>query len=204
MASCLATSRGCLLRLRKVQGNVVLCSVRDGRFIVTEHLLSQDDNSADGIRPGMRFIRNHGGLLVVLCLTVLVYANSIDNGFHYNDERFIVDNGAIRHLLDIPAFFRTYPYRPLFTMSLAVNFALGKLAPVGYHILQLALHLVAVWLVYLLMKRLLESVSETNRHMWMPAIAAMLFALHPINTESVNYVSARADVLCCIFYLGAI
>lgn len=150
------------------------------------------------------WVRDHADILVVLCLTAMVYANSIDNGFHYDDYRTVIGNKAVHRLVDVTEMFRAYPSRPTLTLTLAVNYAFGKLDPTGYHMLTLALHLAAVWLVYLFMKNILATLQPANRHRWMPAIAAMLFGLHPIHTEAVNYVSARSDVLAGVLCLSAL
>lgn len=89
-------------------------------------------------------------------------------------------------------------FRPLATLSLLGDFYLfgGKTA--GYHIVNILLHLCNALLVYLLTWQLLKGTKETAVY---PFLAGLLFAVHPVNTEAVVWISCRPDLLCCLFAL---
>jgi Flp pilus assembly protein TadD len=145
-------------------------------------------------------------LLVLLLLAAVVYHGSLDNGFHYDDEHSIVRNPGIRALANLPAFF-TDPalfsedpgkamYRPVFLCTLALNHALGGYQVAGYHIVNLAIHVLAAWMVYWL-GCLLHSRQGG-------ALGALLFLVHPLATEPVNYISSRSESLAVLFCLAGL
>ncbi len=153
---------------------------------------------------GLRRLGRWADLLTVICLTFVVYFNSLSNGFVFSDHSTVIDNSAIRHLGDLGAITRHQPSRPLSTLSLAANFAVGELDPFGYHLVNLCFHLAAVTMVFALVRIMVAGSQDDSRLKLMPAIAAALFALHPINTQTVNYVSARATMLATTFYLAGL
>ena len=144
------------------------------------------------------------GWVLILGVCAMVYANSLHNGFHYDDEHSIQKNIHIRRLENIPAFF-TDPamfsvdaekgmYRPLLLVTYALNFAVGKYQVFGYHVVNILLHGLNACLVWWL-GRLLFGRGE------LALVAGLLFALHPVGTEPVNYISSRSESLAALFYL---
>jgi Flp pilus assembly protein TadD len=148
-------------------------------------------------------------LVFIICaLVFLAYCSSLQGGFVYDDVFFIKENPLIRDLSNVPAIFTSafweassHPgktfYRPLAVLSYAVNFSLGGFDPFGYHLLNVLLHVGNVLLVFALADRLF-------RHTVLSAAVALLFGLHPINTEVVAWVSGRGDILATFFFLGAL
>ena len=141
--------------------------------------------------------------LPLLCLAL--YANSLSNGFHYDDVHSIVDNPSIRQLGNIPAFFidlSTFSaevdkgmYRPLLLVSYAVNHALGGYEVQGYRLVNILLHALNAVLVGWLASQLCPGRRDAA------LIAGLLFAAHPLATEPVNYISSRSESLAATFYL---
>jgi tetratricopeptide (TPR) repeat protein len=138
---------------------------------------------------------------------VAVYAGSADNSFHYDDIHSLLENPHIRSLAHLPAFFlqpellssdpKNAMYRPLVPVSYAVNYAVGGYTVQGYHAVNLALHLGTSLLLLLLVWSLTSSRVGA-------LTAALLFGLHPINSEVVNYISSRSESLCALFFLTAV
>ena len=146
------------------------------------------------------------GYLTVASLGALVYAGSLDNAFQYDDIHSIVENPHIRSLGTIPAFFyqpelfsadpRNAMYRPLVLVGYALNHALSGDSVWSYHLLNLAIHLGTSALLYALVCQLGGN--------WVQALlAGLLFALHPLASEPVNYISSRSESLCAFFFLLA-
>ena len=142
--------------------------------------------------------------LLLVALVTLAHAPALDSGFHYDDRHSLLDNPHIRDLSQIPRFFAdptafsvdpTYAmYRPLVLTVHAMNFAFGGYAPLGYQLVNLAVHCLATLAVYLLLVQ------------WplapIAALAgALLFGLHPLQTEAVNYISSRSESMAALFYL---
>jgi len=135
----------------------------------------------------------------VAALAFLAYANSLSNGFVYDDTWIIVKNAAVRDLSDLRAIFASsyWPeknnlYRPLVIFSYALNYAIAGLSPFHYHLVNVLLHAGNSALVYLLSMALFKKRGV--------AIAgAAIFALHPIHTEAVAYIVGRAELVAAAF-----
>jgi protein O-mannosyl-transferase len=146
----------------------------------------------------------HGATIALLA--VALYANSLPNEFINDDVNAIVENPAV-HSGDLGSIFATASwwtpnaaarvYRPLVTLSFALNYALGGLQPLGYHVGNLLLHALASVMLYLLLIRLGGSPVAA----W---AAALLFAAHPLNTEAVTTVVGRAEVMAALAVLLAL
>ncbi len=152
------------------------------------------------------FLRRHQDavfLTGVLALTLLVYLNSLRNGFiDFDDPENILDNYAIRGLswVDIRHFFGTpleFMYTPLVSLSYAVDYRLGGLHPGVYHATNLVLHLSNVVLVYLAFRRL-------TRTPFVARAVTLLFAVHPMNVDGVAWIATRSSLLSTFFFLGAL
>jgi hypothetical protein len=142
---------------------------------------------------------------LLILLPVLVYMNSLGNPFHYDESHSIVDNTHIRDLTNIPAFFHdptlfsedpeNAMFRPLLLTSYALNYAVGGFRVWTYHVAQLLLHVLCVLLLFAIGKRLFGTLLAAG-------LGALAFAVHPIATESVNYISSRSELLVTFFLLA--
>lgn len=151
-------------------------------------------------------MKKHAVILIIFILVGFgIYFNSLQNGFHYDDQHHIVRNSYIQSPGNIPYFFTEHRmfsalsgvvlhYRPLVMVSYALNFYFGQSDPAGYHLVNLALHVGSAFLLFLIVEALLGGVSSV------PALAAgLLFLTTPFNSEVVNYVTARSSVMCSFF-----
>ena len=146
-------------------------------------------------------------IIAILLVCLAVYANSLDNGFHYDDEHSIQKNIHIRDLGNITRFFHdptTFSvdhdkamYRPVLLVTYALNYAAGGYEVFGYHLLNLALHALSACLLFWL------ALLVTGRRD-LALSAGLLFALHPICSEPVNYISSRSEGLAGFFYLAGL
>ena len=132
--------------------------------------------------------------LAALCL--IAYSNSFYNEFHFDDFRLIRFNFWIRDWKYWKEILLYERFRPLVGVLFAVNYQIGQKDPFSYHVVNLALHMIVVLLFY----RFLLRCSFSRLSCF---FAAGLFAIHPLNTESVAYVSGRSIVLCAAMYLSA-
>jgi len=133
-------------------------------------------------------------LLVAALLVAAVavaFGNALQNEFVYDDRLLIVDNPAVRApLTDLHALAF---YRPLRTLSYRVDYAVGGLDPRIFHAMNLVYHAATTVLVSAVLTRVGASpVAATT--------GALLFAVHPVQTDSVTYASGRRDVLCGLFF----
>ena len=87
-------------------------------------------------------------------------------------------------------------YRPVTVFTFRLNYLLHELAPLGYHLGNVALHALVTLLYHQLAATLLSGAAD--------ALAALLFAVHPVHTEAVTGVVGRAELLASIFFLSAL
>ena len=139
----------------------------------------------------------------LLAAAALAYANAVGTGFQFDDFNIIVDNPAVHSLA---AWWAGMPgIRPLLKLSYTLNW-LADPGPAGFHAVNILLHLVNVALVWRLTTHLplpagWERGPERTR---VRILATLLFALHPIQTETVTYVSGRSMSLMAAFGLAGL
>jgi tetratricopeptide (TPR) repeat protein len=165
--------------------------------------------------PSPRFKENLARLapLLIAAAAFLAFWPALHNGFvNWDDDANILNNFRYRGL-DVPRLkwmFTTFHmglYQPLSWLSLALDHALWGMNPMGYHLTSLILHALNAALFYLLGKRLLGLAIKEADQTALPlaaALAALLFALHPLRVESVAWATERRDVLSGFFFLGAL
>lgn len=145
-------------------------------------------------------------LLGLAC--VAVFANGMRGKFCYDEQIVIVRNEVIRDISKVGRIFSTEywgshapqseskGFRPLTILSYALNYAFGKLDPLGYHVFNLLLHILNTLLVFFLARRFAS---------FRTALAAgALFAVHAVHTEAVTQIVGRAELLSFAFTLGAL
>jgi tetratricopeptide (TPR) repeat protein len=152
---------------------------------------------------------------ILLGLIILgIYHNSLNAPFIYDDKAKIVENPDIRKLSNIKTkliypygkyktFKRNDPSRPLTYLTFTFNYHFGKLNPFGYHLFNILLHIFSSILIFLLTKRILFYTYKESSDI-LPIFVALLFAVHPINTNVVTYTFARSDALATLFYLSSL
>ncbi len=130
------------------------------------------------------------GLALVLAVAA-TFANALRNGFVFDDYLLIVGNARSRApLLDTSSL---DGYRPLRTLSYRIDFAIGGMHPWIFHLSNVVYHAATVLLVCALLRASTFSLPAA-------AAGALLFAVHPVQTDAVTYVSGRRDVLCGLFF----
>jgi len=152
--------------------------------------------------------------LTLIAAAVLVcYSVSLGYGFVYDDESQVAANPQITSLANTPQFFTTYIgshamegpsnyYRPLFSLWLALNYALFGLNPFGWHLSTVLVHVCVCWMVYALARMYLsEAAAGDDGERW-ALFAALLFAVLPAHVESVAWVSGVTDPLVGAALLG--
>jgi tetratricopeptide (TPR) repeat protein len=155
-----------------------------------------------------------GGLIVLAALAA--YHNSFSGPFVFDDLASITDNPTIRHLGSAwsPPVDSTAGGRPLLNLTFAINYALGGLNVWGYHVFNLLVHTLAGLTLFGIVRRTLASRlatrgSEISNLRFeisadatpVAAAVAVLWVVHPLQTEAVTYISQRAESLMGLFYL---
>ena len=143
---------------------------------------------------------------IIAGLVLIAYSNTFTSSFHFDDNPSIVENPEIKWMTSDNIMRLIAGNRPVVYLSLMLNYQLGGLNVVGYHIFNIAVHIANSMFVYLLMLWTLKLPAVTAKYRGkaerMALFGALLFAVHPIQTESVTYIITRTELLATFFYLG--
>ena len=148
--------------------------------------------------PVLARLRNVGAAALLVAATLGAYGSAIRGGFIWDDAAHVQEN---RNLQDLGGLWRTWTdpsslpqYYPLVHTTFWIEHHLWRLDPRGYHMVNVLLHAASVIVLWRLLRRL-----------GLPGayVAAALFALHPVNVESVAWITERKNVLSGLFYLLA-
>jgi len=138
----------------------------------------------------------------LVAAALLAYAGSFRAPFLLDDDRWIVEDPAVRDLGSLAAH-RAFGDRPLVVFSLGVNYALGGLDVTGYHAFNLAVHVVAGLLLFGIVRRVVCRVNRrSSRSLPATGLAfaiALIWLIHPLQTQSVTYVIQRCESLMGMF-----
>lgn len=145
--------------------------------------------------------------MILFAVGFSVYANSFIDGMFWDDYDSVINNQYIRSFDHFPDYFTknltagagiTDNYwRPLLLVSFATDYSLGGIEPFFYHFQNFLWHLAAAMLVFLVGTRLSKNTLAS-------LVAALLFLVHPLQTEAVTYVAGRADPMHTALLLGSL
>lgn len=147
---------------------------------------------------------------LLIAAAFAAYANCFDVPFLYDDQNAILENTNILRLW--PAWHRVSPYpgattagRPLLHFTFAINYAISGLETWSYHLLNVLIHASAALACFGVLRRFLklyaprQELRENAR--WIAFGAALIWAVHPLQTESVTYIAQRAESFAGLWYL---
>ncbi|MDH4161422.1 MAG: hypothetical protein OEW15_01870 [Nitrospirota bacterium] len=156
-----------------------------------------------------RYLRSHPTVGVIVLYAVvgfILYFQVISEaGFVFDDLEYIVDNPI---LFDLPSLLRNFSDpRQIGYLSFAINYLVGGTDPLGYHLVNVVIHIANAVLVFFLVSRLLALAGWSREQLGsrtlftLPAAAGLLFLVHPLQTQAVSYVTQRFTSLAVLFYL---
>ena len=158
-------------------------------------------------RPRCRW-RTAGAGLVIVAATLAAYVPALRSGYIWDDDQYLTENPLVQTPAGLRAIWElhydgdarrlrihTPQYYPLVYSSFWVEYRLWGLAPFGYHLVNVLLHALSALLVW-----------RIGRRVGIPApwFVAAVFALHPVQVESVAWITERKNVLSGVFYLLAL
>lgn len=165
----------------------------------------QTDKTSDTARQdGMG---RHVPVMLLALAVAVSYFNAIGNGFIYDDLALVMKNPQVKDWRYLPEIFTsgywttTFGasgglYRPLTTISFLVDHTFGG-SPMPFHVDNILIHFVCTLLVYLVLKAILGRER--------PALfAAIVFAVHPVHTEAVAWISGRAEILSVTLLMASL
>jgi Flp pilus assembly protein TadD len=152
--------------------------------------------------------------LGLVAAALAAYHNSFSVPFQFDDREAILDNASIRQLgewrqvLLPPSNGTGVTGRPLVNLALAVDQAIGSGSAVAFHVTNFLCHAGAGLVLFGLLRRTLVRPMWHARvrrdAAWLAALAALLWLVHPLQTESVTFIIQRTEVLVSLFYLLAL
>lgn len=156
----------------------------------------------------MRIPRHHWIPAALALLALSVFAGALQNDFvNWDDDKYVTKNELIQRLdaqslseIFTVVYFHTW--EPVKILSYAIDYAIWGLRPFGYHLTNCLLHALCTVLLYLLLCRILGR-GDPGSARAPSALAAALFAIHPVQVESVAWISERKNVLGMALFLAA-
>jgi len=137
-------------------------------------------------------------LLLLAGTVAAVYLNSFRGVFQFDDYNVIVDNGGVHtwgaYLAGLPR-----GIRPLLKFTYTLNWTSG-LGLFGFHLVNVTLHAANAVMLFFLASR----IGGPSVSRFAALLPALLFAVHPVQTEAVTYISGRSVSLMAFFYLGSL
>ncbi len=159
-------------------------------------MLEWDDKVGSRFSPVQR---RWLGYALLAGVTLLCYVPALWNGYIWDDDNYVTANVTLRSLEGLRRIWlepRSIPqYYPLVHTSFWLEYQLWGLQPMGYHLVNILLHIGGAMLLW----RLLRELAVPGA--W---LGALLFAVHPVQVESVAWVTERKNVLSLVFYLATL
>ncbi|MEK7308018.1 MAG: hypothetical protein AAB089_03005, partial [Nitrospirota bacterium] len=149
-------------------------------------------------------------IVLILLISVIIYSNTFYSSFHLDDFNNITDNPSVKSPRE---FLRTLQDngRPVLMSSFLINYLADNFNVSGYHAVNLLLHaLNGILLYFILYKTLNLPLFKKSagvlyeKKIIIAALASLIFVSHPIQTESVTYITSRSELLVTFFYLTAL
>lgn len=140
-------------------------------------------------------------IFLIMC-SVIVYGNSLNNSFVFDDAVVIVDNDFVNTFKNVSKLFSAdylrysgeFTYRPLVTLSYFLDYKIWADDAFGFHLTSLVLHILNVILVYFLTSLILKNGLIS-------LLSALFFCVHSVHSEAVDCIAFREDMLCSLFFL---
>jgi hypothetical protein len=143
------------------------------------------------------------GWLAIVAIIAIAFFNGLHAPFVYDDKIEVVGNQTIRDLSQLVALLEYNVSRMLLILSYAWNYRSFGLDPFGYHVTSVVIHALGVWSALNLAHRL-GALAGHRRPVWAALAAASIWAVHPMVTEGVTYITGRSESLCALFVFSTL
>jgi len=157
-------------------------------------------------------------MLVLTCAVAMVYGRTLRQPFVFDDRGSVLENSSIQRLRPLLGDERgpgplnaSNPItggRPLVNLSLALNYRLGQLSPAGYHLFNVVVHLLSAILLWAIVSETLRldffNAKSAQAADALALLVALVWALHPLQTECVAYVTQRTELMMGLFYFATL
>ncbi|MDP3921441.1 MAG: tetratricopeptide repeat protein [Candidatus Omnitrophota bacterium] len=148
-------------------------------------------------------------LPVLIVFGFVLYSNTFHASFNFDDSVFISENLAIRDIGRLGSIWETHKTRFLPFLSFALNYHFHQLDVTGYHLVNISIHILTSYLVFLIMLSTcrtpaLKDDPLVEHRVLLAAAGALIFLCHPVQTQAVTYISQRMASMACCFYFATL
>lgn len=148
-------------------------------------------------------------LLTLLVFGLVAYSNSFTGAFQFDDRLHILRNEAFTDFTNVSKIYHYGKGRFLPHLTLAFNYKISKFDPISYHTFNFFIHYIAAIFLYFLFLEMCKTPAIQGVEFNLPErfgafLAAGIFLLHPLQTESVTYIIQRAESMAGMFYLATL
>jgi protein O-mannosyl-transferase len=146
-----------------------------------------------------------GIFIAIAGIIFFIYANGLNTPFQSDDERHIQDSPTIKTLNHF-ANFSYIQNRHINGLSFALNYKWGQENPFGYHLFNILIHICSTFLVFFITRLTIENGTSWGKDaaQKIALSTTLLFGLHPIQTETITYISGRPGGLAGLFYFSSL
>ena len=147
--------------------------------------------------------------LIIAVISFLVFLNTLGNDFVFDDESVVQNYAAIRDFSSIPKYFTAEEgfhkvignyYRPVVYATYTLDYFFWTMNPTGYHLTNSLINIIASMFLFAILARLF---SKNKYGLFAALVSALIFAVHPVHTEAVSWISGRTDSLVTLFFFAA-
>ncbi|MDP3113131.1 MAG: tetratricopeptide repeat protein [Thermodesulfovibrionales bacterium] len=147
------------------------------------------------------FLKSRKSIIFIVICTAIVYINSLSNGFVWDDNVLLVPNEAYKKL-DFGRIFFTkvnfLEYLPFRDLSYVIDYQIWGMNPFGFHLTNLLLYLISLIVLFNMVKNI-AILSGEKEWEFIAFWATLIFALHPLHAEAVNFIHGRNTLLAALF-----
>lgn len=146
---------------------------------------------------------------LITAVVVIIYSNSLFAPFALDDFSSITNNYSIRDPLDVLSIWKFYTGRFVLYYTLSLNYAVNGSAVIGYHMINILIHILNGFLVFLIILFILRLKQFSGKlcgkySSILSVLASLIFVTHPVQTNAVTYIIQRTASLAATFYFLAI
>ncbi|MFT5388309.1 MAG: hypothetical protein ACI9E5_001445, partial [Candidatus Omnitrophota bacterium] len=158
----------------------------------------------------MHLLTNRKSPFIIIALFIVLgvglYLNTMNAPFQFDDRDFITQSENIKDITDMPAIWNAlgHPSRFVTFVSFALNYHFNQYRPFGYHVVNVALHILntlLVWIFIQLLYKTQPQEKDKTKGRLIALVVALVFLAHPLQTQAVSYITQRFASLATLFYL---
>jgi tetratricopeptide (TPR) repeat protein len=178
---------------------------------VSDNQKKADKTPTGSVKSAAFFRKPVVHILIIVVLGILIYSNTFNVPFAFDDTTNIYDSVIkdVHHIIDP---LNIYSNRLIGQLTFALNYKMHGLNVAGYHVFNLFVHLLNALLVYWLIMLTFRTpyaaaclqkdvLKTSDSYRWIPLFSALLFVSHPVQTQAVTYIVQRFASLSTLFYL---